>query len=88
MKSSTVEFDALLVQLADFLKTRRKERRSEARVWLRVPLKLTGTDENREEFEIHTTSENVSRSSFLCACPVAIAERSSVEVYLISARDE
>src|SRR5438874_518255 len=59
-------------QLADFLKTRRKERRSEVRVRLRVPLRITGTDDNREAFEVHTTTENVSRSAFLCACAVAM----------------
>jgi len=81
-------FDALRVQLADFLKTRRKERRSEVRVRLRVPLKLTGTDEKGEAFQIHTTTENVSRGSFLCACPVAMAEGATVGMYLVSARDE
>jgi DNA-binding response OmpR family regulator len=83
-----VDFDALRLQLGDFLKTRRKERRSEVRVRLRVPLKLIGTGENGDAFEILTTSENVSRSSFLCACAVAMAEGFGVEVYLVSARDE
>jgi DNA-binding response OmpR family regulator len=83
-----VDFDALRVQLADFLKTRRKERRSEVRVRLRVPLKLSGTDENGEAFEIHTITENVSRSGFLCACAVAMSQGSIVEVYLVGVRDE
>jgi DNA-binding response OmpR family regulator len=83
-----VDFDALRVQLADFLQTRRKERRSEVRVRLRVPLRLTGRDENGESFEIHTTTENVSRSAFLCACAVAMSQGSTVEVYLVGAQDE
>lgn len=83
-----VDFDALRAQLADFLQTRRKERRSEVRVRLRVPLRLTGKDENGGPFEIHTTTENVSRSGFLCACAVAMSQGSTVEVYLVSAQDE
>jgi DNA-binding response OmpR family regulator len=83
-----VDFDALRAQLADFLKTRRKERRSEVRVRLRVSLRLTGTDEDGRPFGIHTTTENVSRSAFLCACAVAMAEGSSVGVYLVGTQEE
>jgi DNA-binding response OmpR family regulator len=79
-----VDFDALRVRLDEFLKTRRTERRAEVRVRLRVPLKIKGTDENGEAFEIHTTTENVSRSGFLCACPMAMSPGSAVEVYLVS----
>lgn len=83
-----MDFDNLRAQLSDFLLTRRKERRSEVRVRLRIPLKLAGKDENGKSFEIHTTTENVSRSAFLCACAVAISPGASLEVYLVSARDE
>ena len=82
-----VNFDALRVQLADFLNARRKERRSEVRVRLRVPLRIIGTDDNRETFEIHTTTENVSRSAFFCACAVAMSPGATVEVYLVAAQD-
>jgi twitching motility two-component system response regulator PilG len=83
-----VDFDALRVKLADLLKTRRKERRSEVRVRLRVPLRISGTDESGESFRIHTTTENVSRSAFLCACAAAIAQGSLVDVYLVGPADE
>jgi DNA-binding response OmpR family regulator len=83
-----VDFDALRVQLADFLKTRRKERRSEVRVRLRVPLRLTGTDEDGRPFGILTTTENVSRNAFLCASAVAMSQGSIVDVYLVGAHDE
>jgi DNA-binding response OmpR family regulator len=83
-----VDFDALRVQLADFLKVRRKERRSEVRVRLRVPLRISGKDEDGEPFDIHTTSENVSRSAFLCACTVAMPQGSVVDVYLVGAQEE
>lgn len=83
-----VDFDALRTRLTATLEIRRKERRSEVRVRLRVPLKITGTDENGQPFAIHTTTENVSRSGFLCACAVAMSVGSRVEVYLSSAEDE
>lgn len=83
-----VDFEALRVQLADFLKVRRTERRCEVRVRLRVPLRIAGKDENGEPFDTHTTTENVSRSAFLCACPEALPEGSLLEVYLVSAQEE
>lgn len=83
-----VDFEALRAQLGDFLKTRRKERRSEVRVRLRVPLRITGAGDNGEAFQIHTTTENVSRSAFLCACAVVMSQGATVEVYLVGARDE
>jgi DNA-binding response OmpR family regulator len=83
-----VDFDTLRLQLADLLKSRRKERRSEVRVRLRVPLKIAGTDENGELFRIHTTTENVSRSAFLCACAVTMSQGTIVDVALVGAQDE
>ena len=83
-----VDFDALRVQLAEFLKARRKERRSELRVRLRIPLTITGTDDSGEAFEIHTTTENVGRSSFLCALAIAVSQGAMVEVHLVGAREE
>jgi len=55
-------------QLSEFLQIRRKERRSEVRVRLRIPLRITGTDQDGRPFGVLTTTENVSRSAFLCAC--------------------
>lgn len=83
-----VDFETLRAQLGDFLKTRRKERRSEVRVRLRVPLSISGTDENGQPFRIHTTTENVSRGAFLAACAIAIPQGSIVDVYLVGAQDE
>lgn len=83
-----VDFELLRVRLADFLKTRRKERRSEVRVRLRVPLRIVGRDQNGEEVDTCTTTENVSRSAFLCACAAAISDGSTLEVYLVGSGDE
>src|SRR5271155_4018522 len=79
-----VDFAALRLQLAEFLKTRRRERRGESRVNLRVPLKLTGTDAHGKPFVALTTSENIGPSSFLCAANIEIAADSFVEVYLLN----
>jgi len=79
-----VDFAALRLHLAEFLKTRRLERRSESRVKLRVPLKLLGTDAHGKSFVALTMSENIGPSSFLCATNVDMDTNSCVEVYLLS----
>jgi DNA-binding response OmpR family regulator len=78
-----VDFDRLLASLADCLKSRRRERRCEVRVRLRVPLKFGGTDASGASFQILTTAENVGRNSFLCVCAASLAKDSVVEVTLI-----
>jgi CheY-like chemotaxis protein len=80
-----VDFGALRTQLAEFLHTRRLERRGESRVKLRVPLKLTGTDSLGRPFVAHTTTENIGPSSFLCATNVSLEPDSCIEVYLVGA---
>jgi CheY-like chemotaxis protein len=77
-----VDFDALRQSLEGFLKNGRKERRGEVRVRLRVPLKLSGTDADGAPFAILTTTENISRSAFLCSCGVALAPDARVNVTL------
>jgi DNA-binding response OmpR family regulator len=83
-----VDFDRLLASLADFLKSCRKERRAEVRVRLRVPLKLRGTDAAGVAFQALTTSENVGRNSFLCACAVVLTNDSIVNVSMVGSGDE
>ena len=83
-----VNFDALRVSLAEALQSRRLERRSEVRVGLRVPLKLNGADCNRKAFALPTTTENVSKSGFLCACSVSLCADSIVDVYSLTAEQE
>ena len=83
-----VDFDSLRQTLETFLKNGRKERRSEVRVRLRVPLRISGTDESGEQFSLLTTTENISRSGFLCPCGVALAVNATVTVRLASAEPE
>jgi DNA-binding response OmpR family regulator len=83
-----VNFAALRDSLAEILKTRRVERRKEVRVALRVPLKINGKDAHGAPFAVLTTTENVSKSGFLCACGAVLAVDGLVEVYLVSAEEQ
>jgi DNA-binding response OmpR family regulator len=83
-----VDFDHLLSFLGETLKNRRVERRSELRVRLRVPLKLRGVDERGEHFEAVTTTENIGRSSFLCACSRTLTKGSVVDASLVAKSEE
>jgi response regulator RpfG family c-di-GMP phosphodiesterase len=83
-----VNFDDLRARLEEFLATRRIERRREVRVRLRVPLKLRGTTANGKPFSAMTMTENVSLSSFLCACAEDLGVDSVVEVFLLSSGEQ
>jgi len=83
-----VDFDVLRQTLEVFLKDRRKERRSEPRVRLRVPLRLSGNDEKGEPFTLLTTTESMSRSSFLCCCGVALPPDSVVGIQFLGPNNE
>lgn len=83
-----VDFDALRQSLEKFLKDGRKERRREIRVRLSVTLRLSGTDQAGEPFTILTTTENISRSAFLCACGVALAPNATVHVRLVGSDEQ
>src|SRR5450432_1198097 len=83
-----VNFDELRGRIEEFLTTRRKERRGEVRVRLRVPLKLKGTSAGGKIFSAMTMTENVSLSGFLCACVEDLAVDSVVDVFLLSAGEQ
>lgn len=82
-----VDFERLRQTLEAFLKQGRKERRSEVRVHLRARVKLAGTDENGTAFAILTTTENISRSAFLCSSSAALAANSAVSVGLVGSEE-
>jgi hypothetical protein len=77
-----VDFDALTKRLEEIMTVGRKERRSEIRVRLRVPLRLRGSASDGKAFEAHTITENVSLSGFLCSCDVSLANGTVVEVFM------
>jgi DNA-binding response OmpR family regulator len=80
-----VDFVALRARLEEVLEGRRVERRSEVRVGLRVPLKLSGLTSDGNCFSLPTTTENISKSSFLCACSPVLAVNTIVEVHMLAA---
>jgi hypothetical protein len=83
-----VDFEALRDSLAQALHSRRLERRKEVRVGLRVPLKLSGQDANGAEFSLASTTENVSKGAFLCACAVVLTIDSIVDVFMLAPEQE
>ena len=83
-----VNFEALRAALTETLKTRRRERRSEVRVALRIPLKLSGHDSQGKPFEMLTTTLNVSKNGFFCACGVALEAGATVNVDLLGSEPE
>ena len=83
-----VNFESLRASLAEAVGTRRLERRNEARVGLRVHLKLAGRDANGNSFSLPTTTENVSSIGFICACAVLLTDDTILDVYLLAAEQE
>ena len=79
-----IDFDLLRARLAEVLKAKRPERRSEVRVRLPAPLKLSGIDLNGKPFEQRTQTENVSLNAFLCGCTAPLNSDSVVKVFLLS----
>jgi len=76
-----IDFDALRARLAT-VKRQTMVPRSEVRVQLRVPVKLSGTDIDSKVFAESTVTDNVSLSGFLCSCKAILRSESVVEVYL------
>jgi DNA-binding response OmpR family regulator len=83
-----VNFEALRESLAEALKTRRQERRSETRIGLRMALRLSGQDSQGRTFSTPTTTENVSKSAFFCACSTPLKVGEVVDVYLLGTEQE
>jgi DNA-binding response OmpR family regulator len=79
-----VDFGALRANLVKMLHTVQPDRRREVRIHLRVMLKLQGTDSNQKPFEELSTTENISKSGFLCGCTALLNKDSTIEVYLVS----
>ena len=77
-----VDFDALEQTLSQLLSAGRKERRRDVRVKLRVPVRIAGQAADGSDFDILTTTENVSQNGFLCACNVDIHIGATIEVSL------
>jgi twitching motility two-component system response regulator PilG len=83
-----IDFDLLRSRLAEVLNAKRPERRSEVRVSLRAPLKLSGIDSHGGSFEECTHTENVSLHAFLCGCAASLNSNSVVNVFLLSGGEQ
>jgi len=83
-----IDFDALRARLAEVLIAKRPERRSDVRVRLRAPLKLSGIDSNGNPFEERTHTDNVSLNAFFCGCSAALKPASLLNVFLLSGGEQ
>ncbi|MGH9731320.1 MAG: response regulator [Candidatus Acidiferrales bacterium] len=79
-----VDFEDLESRLASLIGSKRPDRRLEARVKLRVILKLKGTDTKGQPVDLLTATENVSAHGFLCGCHATLKEDAVVDVFLMS----
>jgi len=79
-----VDFEALRDRLAKVLEAAVPERRSEVRISLRVMVNLRGTSVHGKPFEELCATENISRSTFFCACEAPLKKDSEVAVSMVS----
>lgn len=77
-----IDFNLLQARLGEVLKAERDNRRREARVRLRVGIKLQGRDAKEERFEVLTFTEDVSSRGFSCGLNVLLGQNAVVEVFL------
>lgn len=77
-----IDFDALQTKLSVVLGAGRRDRRAEARVNLRLGVKLRGVDHKGEPFEMLTSTENVSRHGFTCGVNVRLNENAVVDLFV------
>lgn len=83
-----IDFERLNASLTEALKESHRERRAQPRIRLKVILKLRGIAEGGKEFELLTSTEDVSAGGFLCRCSVAIEQDAIVQVSLMSSAGE
>src|SRR4029077_1678186 len=77
-----IDFNLLQARLAATLSKDRGNRRREARIRMRLGLKLRGRDTKENPFEILTFTENVSCRGFACGLNVQLGRNGVVEVFL------
>lgn len=77
-----IDFNLLQARLTAAVNEERDNRRREARVRLRVGLKLQGRDAKQDDFEVLTFTEDVSSRGFSCGLNVLLSSNAVVEVFL------
>lgn len=66
----------------------RPELRGEVRVRLKVVLKLAGTDVNGKEFELLTSTDEVSVNGFSCRCSLPLEQGAIIDVFQMGSHGE
>lgn len=79
-----VDFKRLRDVLENALLVAQPERRGEARVHLRVMLRLQGTDVHDMPFDQISATENVGHSAFLCGSKALLKQDSTIDVHLVT----
>jgi len=77
-----IDVGALKTKLVELIQPRDPAPKTEPRVRLRVPVRLTGIDARDVAFEVQAVTDNVSATAFLCPCAAALKVDSVVEVFL------
>lgn len=77
-----VDFKRLQARLMEVLQKHLPERRTSARVPMKVILRLRGIDMGGHRFDELTSTENVSVDGFLCQCSISLRQNSIVEVFV------
>jgi CheY-like chemotaxis protein len=85
--SKPVNFTRLKEELAAVLASNKIQRRRELRVQLKLGLMLKGKKHDGNDFEVQASTENVSKSGFLCACNHPLEPAATVAVFLGSDRE-
>jgi DNA-binding response OmpR family regulator len=83
-----LDFDQMKLRIYDVLNQQQSERRSDSRVQLKVVLKLTGVAQSGKNFELLTSTDNVSPDGFLCRCSVPLVPAAIVHVFLMGRQGE
>ena len=83
-----LDFGRLNARLQARPTNERRDRRGEVRVRLKVGLKLVGTDANEKEFDLLTSTDDVSANGFLCRCPMVLKQDTTVQVFQLGAKGE
>ena len=79
-----VDFNRLQGRLMDVIQKEQPERRSSARVQMKVGIRLRGIDMQGHRFDEMTATENVSIDGFLCPSQISLIQNTIVEVFVVS----
>jgi DNA-binding response OmpR family regulator len=79
-----IDFEALRARLEKVLEAAHPERRGEVRITLRIMVNLRGTDRLGKPFEELSGTDNVSKTTFFCACNAPLKKGDEVAVSIVT----